>query len=826
MKRIILSLLLLVAGAAGLKAQLKSPDEFLGYPLGSRFTPHYQIIAYFKYLAAADKNIQLVDYGKTYENRELMVAIISSGENMRDLEQIRKNNLIMSRAGASADPKQPAILWLSYNVHGNEASSSETAMKTLYTLAEGSFSQVKDWLKNTVIIIDPCLNPDGRERFVNYFNAVASVKPNSDPAAREHIEPWPRGRVNHYYFDLNRDWAWQTQIETQQRVALYHRWMPEVHIDFHEQNYNDPYYFAPAAEPVHQDITAFQREFQIVAGKNNAKYFDQNGWQYFTKERFDLLYPSYGDTYPLYNGAIGMTYEQGGIGAGLTVQTASGDTLTLKDRINHHFTTGMATVETVSAHSALLVTEFKKYFDQALIATPGLYKAYVVKADNLSRLKKLAGLLSRNHIEYTFGGDKELNGVSFESKKTVRFKIQRNDLVVNLKQPAAVLANVLFEPETKVTDSNTYDITAWALPYAYGLNAYACKEPVSGSFSDIEEPDAAVAVAEKPYAWVLPWNSLEDAKMLIALQRAHIKVRMAEQDFTIGTKVYREGSLLVYRIENEKISRDIADKIASIAKEFNIPLSGIASGFVQKGKDFGSSVYPLLTVPKVAMVADADVSAESAGEIWHFFEQELHYPVSIIQERSLGNLELSATNVLILPDGQYLRKNIEKLEDWINRGGKVILMENAISSVIGISPFDIRKKEFPETSEKENLFRAYKEKNGDNTADAIPGAIYKVDIDKSHPLTLGLGDFYYTLKTDDKIYEPLNKGWNAGVLKPNALIAGIVGRNIQKKLINGLVFGVQPAQKGSIVYFSTDVLFRSFWESGKMLFANALFLIN
>lgn len=826
MKRIILSLLLLTAGVMSLKAQLKSPDEFLGYPLGSRFTPHYQVVAYFKYLAAVDKNIQLIDYGKTYENRELMVAVISSAENMKSLEQIRKNNISLSRAETSAGRKQPAILWLSYNVHGNEASSSETAMKTLYTLAEGSFGQVKDWLKNTVVIIDPCLNPDGRERFVNYFNGVAGVKPNANPAAREHIEPWPRGRVNHYYFDLNRDWAWQTQIETQQRVALYHQWMPEVHVDFHEQNYNDPYYFAPAAEPVHQDITAFQREFQIVAGKNNAKYFDQNGWQYFTKERFDLLYPSYGDTYPLYNGAIGMTYEQGGIGAGLIVQTASGDTLTLKDRINHHFTTGMATVETVSGNAALLVTEFKKYFDQALVASPGLYKAYVVKADNLSRLKKLADLLSRNHIEYAFGGDKELNGMSFESKKSVRFKIRRNDLVVNLKQPAAVLANVLFEPETKVTDSNTYDITAWALPYAYGLNAYACKEPVSGSFNHMEAPDEITSVAEKPYAWVLPWNALEDAKMLIALQRANIKVRVAEQAFTIGTKVYQEGSLLIYRIENEKTGRNIADKIAAIARDFNRPFSSIASGFVQKGKDFGSSVYPLLTVPKVAMVADADVSAESAGEIWHFFEQELHYPLSIIQERSLGNLELSVTNVLILPDGQYLRKNIEKLEDWINRGGKIILMENAISSVTGISPFEIRKKEFSDASGKENLFRAYKEKDGDNTADAIPGAIYKVDLDKSHPLTLGLGDYYYTLKTDDKIYEPLNKGWNTGILKPNALMAGVVGRNIQKKLVSGLVFGVQPAQKGNIVYFSTDVLFRSFWESGKILFANALFLVN
>jgi hypothetical protein len=827
MKRILLFIFFLLIGITDLRAQIKSPDDFLGYPLGSKFTPHHQILAYFTYLAGAHKNIRLISYGKTYENRELMVAVISSTKNISRLEEIRSVNVNLSRAVVPPDPgKQPVVLWMSYNVHGNEASSSETAMKTLYALAETSFGRSKDWLENTVVIIDPCLNPDGRERYVSFYNSVAGSKPNANPASREHHEPWPRGRVNHYYFDLNRDWAWQTQIETLQRLALYHQWMPEVHIDFHEQSFNDPYYFAPAAEPVHQDITPFQREFQIIAGKNNAKYFDVNGWQYFTKERFDLLYPSYGDTYPLYNGAIGMTYEQGGISAGLSVQISTGDTLTLKDRIDHHFTTGMATLETVSGHAGLLISEFGKYFERSRSTTPGNFKSYVIKADNLSRLRKLADLLSKNHIEYAFGGARTISGYSFETKKTASFSIQRNDLVVSLKQPAAVLANVLFEPETKVTDSNTYDITAWSLPYAYGLTAFATKENISGEFPALDELRDAPDVAEKPYAWILPWNGLEDARILISLQRSGIKVRMAEQAFTIGTRIYPEGSLLIYRIENEKINKDISDKVAAVSKEFNKAFASISSGFVQKGKDFGSSVYPLLTIPKVAMVADEDVSASSAGEIWHFFEQELKYPLNIINEKALVNLELSTTNVLILPDGQYLRKNIEKLEDWIYRGGKVILMEDAISSVTGIKPFDIKRKEFPVSAENENPERAYKQKDEDNTADAIPGAIYKVNLDRTHPLTLGLGEFYYTLKTDDKIYEFLPKGWNVGVLKTNALMAGVVGRNIQKKLGSGLVFGVQPSGKGNIIYFSTDVLFRLFWESGKQLFTNAIFLIN
>jgi len=819
--------LLLAGGLMSAQAQVKSPDAFLGYPLGSRFTPHHQIIAYFKYLAGINKNIQLISYGKTYEHRELIAAVISSKENMDNLEQIRKSNLSLSKAEKGINlNKQPAILWLSYNVHGNEASSSEASMKTLYTFAESSDLNVKEWLKNTVVIIDPCLNPDGRERYVNFFNSVKRDIPDADPDAREHNEPWPRGRINHYYFDLNRDWAWQSQVETQQRMALYHQWMPEVHVDYHEQSYNDPYYFAPAAEPVHEDITPFQREFQITAGKNNSKYFDQNGWQYFTKERFDLLYPSYGDTYPLYNGAIGMTYEQGGINAGLAVVTASGDTLTLKDRIEHHFTTGMATLETVSMHSAKLVTEFKHYFEQSVLNPPGIYKTYVVKADNLSRLRRLADLLTKNHIDYAFGGDKTLNGFSFESRKSVGFKLGRNDLVLNLKQPAAVLANVLFEPNTMVSDSNTYDITAWALPYAYGLNAYGVKESFNGAFSYIEDQQDVPSAVVNPYAWVLPWNGLEDAKVLIALQQSKIKVRIAEQAFTVGGRTYPAGALLIYRAENEKLNKGVAAKIAAIAKDLNKSFTTIASGYVEKGKDFGSSIYPLLVAPKVAVVAGADVSAQSLGEVWHFFEQELNYPLTVMSEQNLRKLELSTINVLILPDGSYLRNNIEKLEDWIGLGGKVIVMGDAIGSVEGIKPFDIKKKEFPAVLEKENLARTYASKDKDNVDDAIPGAIFKVNLDKSHPLSLSLGDYYYTLKTDDKIYEPLKKGWNVGLVKPFSIVSGVAGTNVLKKLDNGLLFGVQSAGKGTILYFSDDILFRSFWESGKQLFANGLFLVN
>ena len=824
MKAFLLALLF-ISGIFPAKAQTKSPDEYLGYPLGSRFTLHQKVADYYKYVAAQHPNIKLVSYGKTYEGRELMVAIISSQANIDKLEEIRKSNLAMSRAKAKDIDvkKQPTILWLSYNVHGNEASSTETAMKMIYTLSQATAPNVQQWLNNTVVIIDPCLNPDGRDRYVQYFNAVVGLAPDPNPYAREHQEPWPRGRVNHYYFDLNRDWAWQTQIETQSRMALYQQWMPEVHVDFHEQNYNEPYYFAPAAEPVHENVSAWQREFQVTVGKNNAKYFDAQGWQYFTKEHFDLLYPSYGDTYPLYNGAIGMTYEQGGIGAGLAVITADGDTLTLKDRIDHHFATGMATLETVSGHAQQLNIEFKNFFEQAAANPPGTYKSYVVKASHLSRLKKLASLLAKNNIEFSYGGDRSLSGFDFETRKKQSFELERNDLIINLQQPRSVLASVLFEPQTLVTDSNTYDITAWALPYAYGLKAYALKEGIKGKYASLEENKEVATQAAHPYAWVFPWTAVDDAKTLIALQKEKIKVRMAEEGFTTEGKSYPAGTLLVYRKENEQQAGGLPAKLQSIAASHNMSLQTINSGYVEKGKDFGSSVYPLLKMPKVAVVSGPETSAQSVGEIWSFFEQELQYPVSMVSIQSLARLNLEDINVLILPDGLYPKTLAGQLSSWVERGGKLILMEDAISAFSNVKPYEIKPMVFP-VPEAANT-RPYREKGRDDFNDAIPGAIFKVSMDKTHPLALGL-THYYALVTNDKVYEPLVEGWNVGMLKPGGYVAGIAGKNVQKKMETGLLYGVQPIGRGSVVYLTTNVLFRLFWESGKQVFTNAVFMVN
>lgn len=835
-KKLLLLFVWLSSACAAFSQKIQSPSEFLGYHLGDQFTYHYRIVEYFKYVAQTSKNVKLVQYGTTNEGRPLMAMFIASDENIGRLEEIRQNNLrlagMSSSNGSSSSTTAstattPVIIWLSYNVHGNEPSSSEAAMQTLYDMVDPANTHTKAWLKNTVVVIDPCLNPDGRDRYVNFYNSVKGTSPDANPSAREHSEPWPGGRVNHYYFDLNRDWAWQTQKETQARVALFSQWLPQIHVDFHEQGYNSPYYFAPAAEPFHKDITAWQKEFQTIIGKNNAKYFDQQGWLYFTKQEFDLLYPSYGDTYPTYNGAIGMTYEQGGIGAGLAIVTRMGDTLKLSDRIAHHLSNGLSTIETGSAYAQKAINEFKKYYENSRTNPPGEYKAYIIKNDNADKIAALAKVLDRNGIQYGFGLKSSTIGYNYTNGKTQAFSIGQNDMVITAYQPKSVLLNVLLEPKTIVADSITYDITAWALPYAYGLNAYGVKEPLKPVTTGLTPIKAVPVNSTNAYAYVCAWQSVEDVKFLAALLKEDIKVRYSEVPFEVGDKKFEAGSLIIAKAGNDR--NDFNLFISRLAASYNRSLEPLASGFVDKGSDLGSDHIKYMVPPKIMLVAGEGVSYEAMGEIWHFFEQQIGYPVTQVKYSDLNRVKLSDFDIAIFPDGRYADFPSDKLLSWVHDGGKLIALENAVALLADRKGLDISKKKEDKGGPKNHPAddKVYENREREATSSSVPGAIYKLDLDNTHPLGFGLRKYYYALKLNDEIYEPLgDSGWNVGTIKKDNWVEGFVGRKSKEKLKDGMLLGVQKSGRGSVVYIVDDPLFRSFWENGKLLFSNAVFMVQ
>jgi hypothetical protein len=805
------------------KAQtVPSPASYLGYTVGTRFTRHHQIVSYFNTLAQARPDmVKIMPYGKTYEGRDLLVAAIGLPENMAKLEQIRKHNNGFVD-GSVTDLNQPAIVWLSYNVHGNEPASSEAALLTLYALVDPSNTKTKEWLKNTIVMIDPCINPDGRDRYVNWYNNAVGLQYNADPLAREHMEPWPAGRSNHYNFDLNRDWAWQTQVETQQRIALYQQWYPQVHVDFHEQGYNQPYYFAPAAEPLHDVLTPWQKDFQVQIGKNHAKYFDQNNWLFFTKERFDLLYPSYGDTYPMYNGAIGMTYEQGGISAGLGVQNEDADTLTLVARATHHFTTSLSTIEISAANKENLLKEFKKYYDNSRLGNASPYKTFVMTAKNKHALAALANLLKKNNIQYgTYNGS--FKGFDYASKKESVFVNEGYTLAVNVAQPHGILARVLLEPITQVNDSNTYDITAWSLPYVYGVHGYAAKEalPIQAGFETNPSP-----AAPTQYGYLIPYNSFATAKVLAAILHKNIKVRYAEKAFTTRGRQYEAGTLIVLKTSN---GDNWAVETKAICDAAQVEAVPVASGWADKGADFGSpDVKVIARAPKVAMLTGDQVSSLGAGEVWSFFDQQLNYPITQLNYSNFNRIDIVKYDVIIVPEGNYKdlagKAVTEKLQAFVKKGGVLIALEGSVQQLASNTDWGIKMKELPKSDKVDiNQVAKYGEAVTDYLQSSIPGAIYKVYLDETHPIAFGMGGLYYNLKQDMVTYEASNDYWNAGVIKKDSHVAGFAGVKAKAALQEGVVIGVKEIGAGKLVFMADDPIFRNFWENGKLILSNAIF---
>lgn len=809
--------------------QIKSPAEFLGYQVGSKVTPHWKVLEYYQYLANQVPNqIKMESYGETTEGRPLRVFYISSAQNIGNLENIRTNNLKLAHAlEGEGNSSSPAIVWISNNIHGNETSSIEASMMTLFELVNPNNSKSKTWLENTLVIIDPCLNPDGTERYNNWYNSVVGVKYNPELYAREHREPWPGGRYNHYYFDMNRDWAWQTQRESTLRAVIYNKWLPHIHVDFHEQGINSPYYFPPAAEPLHEVITPWQREFQTTIGKHNAKYFDSKGWLYFTKERFDLFYPSYGDTYPIYSGAIGMTFEKAGNGsAGLGVYTDDKDTLTLVDRAIQHHASGLNVIEIVSQNAAKVVSEFKKFGDEAASGKLSSFQSYIIKYDNSrdKSIRALLELLDKNKINY-YSSSGSVKGMDYFSKKEQNHTLTDKDVVIPGNQSKAALIRVLFEPEAKLTDSVTYDITAWSLPYVYGLPAIASQSKISNL--NLYQLEKINNTTGSNFGYAIKWDGFTSAKLLAALLRNKITVKVSDQSFKIGSEDFPKGSILVMKngnkqINTEKILKEEADKL-------QVKTYAIASGIVEGGKDLGSSDVKTIKAPKVMMMAGEGIRATNVGEVWHYFDQQLEYPIVLINPADFSRIEWDEIDVFIMPNGSYSflkdKTQSDEFSNWIKKGGKVIALESAVSQLAGQTWSGLKTvKQDSSSKTKPSPLKKYGDRERGALENYTAGAIFRVTFDASHPLMFGVKD-YFTLKQDENLFQYFEpgKGWNVGYITENSKMSGFVGHSLAKKLKNGLVFGTENIGRGSVIYLTDNVLFRNFWESGKLIMANATF---
>src|SRR5687768_12458551 len=503
---------LALLGSADVRAQtrVQSPRDFLGYEMGEHFTDHASIVRYFDALAAAAPIVRLRRYGDTNENRPLLQVLIARQDYLARLDEIlARNRELANPATSEARAREiaatnPAVVYFSYGVHGNESSSSEAALWTAYHLASGD-NAVRGVLDSVVVVIDPTVNPDGRDRYVNFYRIARGVKPNPNPEAREHFEPWPGGRTNHYYFDLNRDWAWLTQKETRARLATWDYWTPQVHVDFHEMSASSSYFFFPAAAPINPLYPPHILRWGKYFGDANAAAFDARGWAYFTGESYDLFYPGYGDSWPSLLGAIGMTYEQAGGGvAGLAYKRPDGQILTLHDRAEHHLTSGEATLRATAHRKSELLLDFARFYRTI---GDGMPDVLLVPNNDPGRLESLVNLLRRSNIQVERATRAFRTSAQAHAGFAKREQFPEGTFRVRARQPRGRLALTLLQPETVLEATFSYDVSAWSLPYAYGVETHRAERVPDAGWQPVRDTmqvraSIAAAAAAQPYGYL------------------------------------------------------------------------------------------------------------------------------------------------------------------------------------------------------------------------------------------------------------------------------------------------------------------------------------
>lgn len=812
--------------------KIPTPEEYLGYPIGTLHTRHDAIVGYMRELARLSDRATLDTIGETYEHRQLVVLTVTSPDNHSNLEEIRQEHLKLVDPDQSIEDyeKHKSVVLLGYNVHGNEPSGSEAALLTAYYYVAGLHTEVRDAIEDAVILIDPNFNPDGRDRHSTWANSFKGDPMVSDPLDAEHNEMWPRGRTNHYWFDLNRDWLPLAHVESQARIDFYHKWYPNVVTDFHEMGTNSTYFFEPT-KPFGSENPVVPRD--NYDGLNNlfAGYFhealDEIGSLYFTKEQYDNSYPGYGSTYPDIHGALGLVFEQASSRG--HIQDSRMGKVAFAFTIKNHLTSSLATVRASVGEKETLLKHMENYFNSALAEGKKASGGWVFgDASDDGRNGAFIDLLTRHKIQTVqLNEDITLNGRSFKAG---------NAFYVPNAQSQYRMVRTMFEKVTTFYDSIFYDASAWttALSYNMPYEKYSGRNELNGKELDRTFNSSTYeSVPKSDYAYLIEWDEYYAPKALYYLLEKGLYVNTSFKKFGIetdkGLKDFGYGTLMI-PVSRQEVDANLVHAYIEEATELaGIKAYSVNSGYSATGIDLGSGNFRTIRKPKAVMLIGGSVSSYEAGEVWHLLDSKVGMPVTKIMTSSAGRIDWSKYNTLILASGNYssLGENtINRIKQWVREGGTVITIRNATSWAVRSKFVNEKFAERPQRDIPERMdFVTSREFNGSN---AIGGSMYMTDVDITHPLAFGYTQRDLPVYRNHSIFlAPSSSPFSTVVrYKENPLLSGYVNKSNLAKIGGTASLIVSGIGRGSVIMFADNPNFRGMWYGTNKLFLNALFIGN
>jgi hypothetical protein len=839
----------------------------------------------------------------------------------------------------------PVTVWLNYSIHGDESASFEAMAQVAYQLAAGEDSLTRAIRERCVVLLNLAHNPDGHERFVTWINAMGSGNPDPDALEQQRQQPWGiGGRTNHYQIDLNRDALAMSQVESRQMGEAFRAWRPQVFVDHHGQTAS--YFFAPPSPPLNPELSAGDvKRWTEIFGAANAAAFDRYGWNYYVRDVFDLYYPGYWDSWPSLQGAVGMTYETDG-GGNLAIRRDDETVVTLLDGIERHVTASLATCAAAAANREARLRDFRRFALAALEeGRRGEIRAYAldVGGDPL-RAAELAENLMATGVEVGWaakpfhagaaravwadlqGPAAASGGKGAKRAAPALFTPQQamaggptgawgardfahGAFIVDLAQPAGRLARTLIERDAPMDSSfarlqldkyernikrgkraphepyDFYDITAWSLPVAYGVPAYALREvpaairlrpdvaikpergadelpdslatgiPVTARVSEpatLELRDArggtaldlsgAVEGGRARTAYVWSCDTDGAARLALRLLQEDFKVAASTRPLRAGGRDYPRGSF-VARVERNP--GGLHERIAALAQSSGVRVQAVHSAYTESGDTgVGSEAIVSLKRPRLAVLADGPVSPTSYGWLWFTLERRLGLRFTALRVEALGGADLSRYNEIVIPDGNAGALagalgdgGIAKLKDWISRGGVLVCLDDAaelptlkavgLSSarVVGVKPETKDAKDAKdEEAEPKDAKADSAAREAERRPEYLPGTVFWASLDPRHFLAYGYAlPRIPVLLQGRTVLKPSRDGANAAVFEREPLkLTGWSWPETARRL-SGAAYAIdEPSGAGHVIMIAGPASFRLFWRSSDRLLENAM----
>ncbi len=793
---------------------IPTPENIIGHHVGKWHVTHDKLVQYMYALAEASDRITIENRGKTFEDRPLLLLTITSEDNHKNLEIIRKRHLKETdKDGFTSN--RPIVIYQGYSIHGNEPSGANAALLVAYYLAAAEGPKIEELLRNTVILLDPSLNPDGLQRFAYWANTNKSQNLNPDSNDREFREVWPGGRTNHYWFDMNRDWLPVQMPESQVRIESYHKWLPNILTDHHEMGTNSTFFFQPGVQSRTHPLTPkLNQTLTKKIGNYHAKALDKIGSLYYSEERFDDFYYGKGSTFPDINGGIGILFEQASSRGHL--QESVNGLLSFPFTIKNQFTTTLSTLNAATEMREELLKYQYHFYKNAREEAKKYGNNAIVFGDEKDATKTyhLAEILKRHHIEF-YDIKKDFSVENKRYKKNYAYIVPKNQKNIRL-------INAMFEKRTKFQDSLFYDVSAWSFPLAFNLDHTETTMSNAGNIITDLKFNSGGTDNKSAYAYLVTWHEYYTPKFLNILLKKGVRVKSSQKQFNANDKLYDYGTLMI-PVQNQKLSKDeLYQLINSTAKACHITVDAVSTG-LNNGIDLGSNNFSPVELPKVAVLVGDGIRSYDSGEIWHLLDTRFDMAVTKLDVRNFSRANIGRYNCIILPstNSGLNSSNTEKLKNWVKNGGTLIAYRDALKylNTKKILPINFKKSK--------HIAKGISREQKDNFkgAQVIGGAIFEAEIDRSHPINFGYKNETIPLFRNTTLFVKPNKNSYDNPIRytKDPLLSGYISKQNLDSLQGTVPLKIGRLEKGKVVAFTDNTNFRAFWYGTNKLLMNAIF---